>query len=542
MFLNTDFENWTGNIPNSWEQYYEKLLNSSVLTTSKNIAIFKTGTSSCKLDCGMPLSGIQQINSKKYAGEVVVNVYPTVGSAFINFAKVDDSSVYFEKQDEHNYGFSNARGFQHVILRNGKRAKIFTLSNTDELGNHGYIYIKIEGEEPRIIYNDSNYQQLISCYYKFDSKECILYHRIDSGGLTSVYLIESIDSFASVSRHIKLISSSLETQSYNILKMSNGMTIIPFQIYKNGRYELDVLYSNDDLATWSMTNFSKYGDGLSARGLMETKAYELNSNTAVLISRSESGYLIRNDFNTTTKTISSSSNTILASSSTTFSIFKVDSRIVVAYSSTNKDKGIALDNNSPRGLISIAVLNLNFDTVENMIILCTNNTFKGSFNQGVPYCHSPMMFKHNDKLYVTVEYVTYSGINSYSFVGDLDNILTYDKSITAELNTWNELKVFYPKGANKIQIVSGYQKSSIFYVDSLTYSSYRLYVNLNNQILEIPYFNRSNKNINKTIIKLNSRLLEISSDEELEIGINDGFSYSLCMNENNVFRKMLTVR
>ncbi|MDU3410112.1 hypothetical protein [Clostridium sp.] len=542
MFINGDFETWTGSTPTSWDLYNNKLLGSNVLTTSKNTSIFKTGTSSCKIDASIPCAGIQQAYTKRYSGETSISIYPTSGSAFVNFAKEDDSSALFDRFDEHWYGFTNSRGFHHITLRNGKKAKLFTLSNTSETGNTGQIYIKVENEIPRVVYNESGYQQLISCYYKFSTKEVILYHRIDSSGLVSVYLLESTDSFMTVSRNVKLITSSYETQAYSIIKMSNGMTIIPFQVYKNNRYELDILYSTDDLVTTKVTSFSKYGEGLSARGLMETKAYELNSTTTVLISRSESGYLVKNTFDTTNKTLSASSNTLLASTSTTLSLIKKNSKVIVAYSPTNKDKGASVDSNSPRGYIGIAVLNLDFDIVENMLILCTNNTFKGSFATSVPYCHSPLLFEIDGDLYVTVEYVTSSGIKSTTFVGSTDSVLTYNKSIATTLNAWNDLKVFYPKGANKIQIVSGYHKTSSFYVDSLSYSIYKLYARVNNKNVEIPYFDKINRNISKTIIKLNNKSIELPTDEKLQTNINNGSNYTLYINNNGINRKMFTIK
>lgn len=531
-----------GGMPNHWSKKNDVILsNSGVVTISEEISKNNYATA-VKIKSLSPCSGIEQNFESDSPMDISCNLNNITGRSFINLAKNDDSSAFMNINQIPNYSFANCRGVNYIRLKNGKRARVFTLSNTGELSStSGQIYIQIDDESPRILDAENGVQQLMSTFIQYSNKEIIIYHKIING-YTRLSMIESTDSFTTISRHCDILTHTEDVQAYSMIKCKNGMTLIPYLKATNGVYYLDILKSNDNFNTWETLNQFRVAP---RRGLMETKALEIDNNTVMLLSRTELGYLAKNTLDLSTMTLSEYTLTSIATTSTAFSLAKVDdNNIALAWSSMNMDYMPTGNYNLPRMMLCLGFFNKELTEAKSMTVIASLLTHNMSFSQYLPYIHSPMIFfdkNDKDKIIVTYEAGYSDKIYSYEAIGQISKIKDLN-NVANELGD-NNVNIHVQTGQFKVQFLSAIDKQSTFIIDNIDIKMDScLLLKVEGTIVRIPL---------RKIVDLYSFIHIYNDTDELGLSfietqnisgfVNNNYKYELKINIDGIERTLLCI-
>lgn len=532
MLYNTDFSAWTGSMPNNWNKKNNSVLSKDTLVISKETNAVNIVTTS-------PNVGIEQSFTCEAETNIKCNLKNITGRSFINLAKIDDTSPNFNIKKYPNYSFTNVSCLTYIRLNNGKMATISTLTNEDETSsNSGYVYIQVENENPRVIKVESGVQQLMSTFIQYENKEIIIYHKIQNGK-TIVSMFESTDSFNTVSRSCDILTYTEDMQSYSVIKCKNGKTIMPYLRATNNVYYLDILVSEDDLNTWTTLNQFKV---VSKRGLMETKAVEISDNKVALFSRTELGYLAKHILDLNTMILSDYTLTDIATSSTAFSIKRVNAdKIAIAWNSGNIDLG---GGNYPRMNICLGFLSNDLNELDNISIIATNYTYGLSTNTTLPYIHSPIICLDNndrDKIMITYE-VVFSGTQVFSYMaeGYISKLLNLKNTAMKKGN--NDVTINIPVGNYKVQFLSAIDKNSSFKIENIVVKEDLLLLKIENNLIRIPTIKIDNDyeclHIYNNGLKQGLSILETQNI----LGVmNNNYKYELKINIDGIERTLLCI-
>lgn len=534
--INESFENWENNIPVNWTKVNNTVgSNTNTVTIVNEKNIVQESINSVRLITSNPSVGIEQTLNITEEKEINIPINTISGQAFVHLAKLDGTNINVTTEKQSNWGETNTNGYRSVRLNNGDWAKFFTLTSNAETSNNGAIYISRNGNTPTKVYNESGVQQGVTGFLQYADKEIIICIKVIADGICSPYIIESTDSFVTVTRNMPLVTNGVSTdiQCYNGIICKDGRTILPYVAYVGNKYELDIIYSDDNLTTWNI--LGQYKNSNTTRGLMEPKAVQINDTTVAILSRSEEGHLLRNDLDLTTMTLGECQITNIATSSTTFTIKTLlNGTHVLAWNAVNKNNGGNIGANYPREIICLGFLSSDLSEINNISVLATNQSINGTMASGIPYIHSPVICidKNNlDDIYVYFESIYSETITyTYEVKGKISILNGTNTTVTKSIGEWENLKMTLPIGNYKLQLLSGITATSEFVVDNITELSVdvisAMNINIDGNTIAIL---KSNSDSNLMLkVKLLDEIINIDLSKTYNNFVNiNGYQYEI---------------